>query len=579
LGRPNDMNAQDLSSGGPAPGECIVPTSVMCTPTTPLADGRVQAARDGENSAPDAIRPVVREVAEAAQTILGADASAVVRLDPVGDILDAVVATGLPDLAGIVSSALRDLATRAGREGKPVWERGNLFDANGMPGAPAASRHPAALGSTLAIPLTGGSVLILPGIRDDGSGGASVPGVVSAVRALASTALEQSGRATRLAEEFDALQKGQHQTIETERLHAAGDLAAGAAHHLNNLMTVILGSVELALRRPHGIEVEHLEMIRQAALDVTEIVRRLGSFSRRQSQGTRLIVDLNALVEEALALTRGRWHDEAQLHGIDIDVQLDAGHTFPVGADEVSLREVLVNLLFNAIDALPEGGHIRVRTWSTEDVAQCEISDDGIGMSPEVRQRAPEPFFTTKGLRRRGLGLSLSYGIIQQHGGTLTIESAEGRGTTVTFTLPTSRSLQARETEGVAGVGTGQMVILLVDDDAGVRATIASLLADDGHTVVEASSGAEALSRLDTTGKFDLLMTDLGMPKMNGWELIRSAKMKRPELPVVLITGWGETPRGQRPSDPQPDAILAKPVTEDDLRQAIVRFHRPVASA
>jgi CheY-like chemotaxis protein len=312
---------------------------------------------------------------------------------------------------------------------------------------------------------------------------------------------------------------------------------------------------------------------------VTEIVRRLGSFSRRNSQGPRLIVDLNALAEEALALTRGRWHDEAQLHGFDIDVQLCAGPTPPVGADDVSLREVLVNLLFNAIDALPDGGHIRVRTWSTEDVVHCEVSDDGIGMSPEVRQRAAEPFFTTKGLRRRGLGLSLSYGIIQQHGGTLTIESAQGRGTTVTFTLPTNQSLRVREAESAARVGTGQMVILLVDDDPGVRATVASLLADDGHTVVEAGSGAEALSHLDTTGSFDLLMTDLGMPKMNGWELIRTAKLKRPELPIVLITGWGETPRGQRPSDPQPDAILAKPVTEDDLRQTIARFHRPVASA
>jgi signal transduction histidine kinase/ActR/RegA family two-component response regulator len=574
------MNAQDLSSGGPAPGECIVPTSAMCTPTTPLADVRVrQAVRDGESSAPDAIQAVAREVAEAARTILGADSSAVVSLDPVGDVLEAVAATGPRDPARTVSSALRDLVTRTGREGKPVWERGNPFDANDAPGASAPSGHPAALASTLAIPLTGGAVLVLPGIRDAGGAAASAPGVVTAVGALASAALEQSRRATRLAEEFDALQKGHHQTIETERLHAVGELAAGAAHHLNNVMTVILGSVDLALRRPHSIEIGHLEVIRRAALEVTEIVRRLGSFSRRNSQGPHLIVDLNALAEEALALTRGRWHDEAQLNGIDIDVQLCAGLTPPVGADEVSLREVLVNLLFNAIDALPEGGNIRVRTWSTEDVVHCEVSDDGIGMSPEVRQRAAEPFFTTKGLRRRGLGLSLSYGIIRQHGGTLTIKSAQGHGTTVTFTLPTSGSLRVRETEGAARVGTGQMVILLVDDDPGVRATVASLLADDGHTVVEAGSGAEALSRLDTTESFDLLMTDLGMPKMNGWELIRSAKLKRPELPVVLITGWGETPRGQRPSDPQPAAILAKPVTEDDLRQTIVRFHRRVAPA
>lgn len=572
---PNDADAQDLSSGGSAPGGSIVPTSVMCTPTTPLTE---MAVRDGESFAPGAIETVALEVAEAARTILGADASTVVSLDPVGEMLEAVTATGPRDPARTVSQALHDLVKRAAREGKPVRELGNSFDANDVPGGPAANRHPAALGSTLAIPLTGGNVLVLEGIRDDG-GAASVPGVVSAVGALASAALEQSRRAIRLAGEFDALQKGHHQTIETERLHAVGELAAGVAHHLNNVLTVILGSVDLALRRPHSVEIGNLEAIRQAALEVTEIVRRLGSFSRRQSQGPRLIVDLNALVEEALALTRSRWHDEAQLHGIDIDVQLCAGDIFPVGADEVSLREVLVNLLFNAIDALPEGGHIRVRTWSSEDVVHCELSDDGIGMSPEIRQRAPEPFFTTKGLRRRGLGLSLSYGIIQQHGGTLTIESAEGRGTTVTFTLPTSRSLQACETEGPGGIGTGQMVILLVDDDPGVRATIASLLADDGHTVVEAGSGAEALSCLDTTGTFDLLMTDLGMPKMNGWELIRNAKLKRPELPVVLITGWGETPRGQRPSDPQPDAILAKPVTEDDLRQTIVRFHRPVASA
>ena len=542
---PKDTDAQDPSSSGPAPGECIVPTSAMRTPTTPFA------------SAPDSVQTVAREVAEAARTILGAAASTVVRLD---DMPETVTGTGPRDPARTVSPALRDLLTRAGSEGKPVWER-------------------AALGSTLAIPLTGGDVLVLPGIRDAATGVASVPDVVSAVGAMASAALEQSRRATRLAGEFHALQKGHHDTIETERLHAVGELAAGAAHHLNNVMTVILGCVDLALRRPHSIEIGHLEAIRQAALEVTEIVRRLGSFSRRNSQGPRLIVDLNALAEEALALTRGRWHDEAQLNGVDIDVQLCADLTPPVRADEVSLREVLVNLLFNAIDALPEGGHIRVRTWSTEDVVHCEVSDDGIGMSSEVRQRAAEPFFTTKGLRRRGLGLSLSYGIIQQHGGTLAIESALGRGTTVTFTLPTSSSLRVRETEGAARVGTGQMVILLVDDDPGVRATIASLLADDGHTVVEAGSGAEALSRLDTTESFELLMTDLGMPKMNGWELIRSAKLKRPELPVVLITGWGETPRGQRPSDPPPDAILAKPVTEDDLRQTIARFHRPVASA
>jgi signal transduction histidine kinase len=570
----NEKDAQDLSSSGPAPGGRIVPTSVTYTPTTPLADMKArEATRDCESSSPDAVQTVARKIAEAARTILGADASAVISLDPVGDMFEAVTASGPRDPARTVSPALRELVTRAGSEGKPVWARDNPLDANDVSGESATS-SPAAFGTTLAIPLTGGDVLVLSGIRDGGA--ESMPGFVSAVGTLASAALEQGRRAIRLAQEFDALQKGHHQTIETERLHAIGELAAGVAHHLNNVMTVILGMVELSLRRPQSIDIGHLEAIRQAALDATEIVRRLGSFSRQRSQGLSPMVDLNALVKEALALTRGRWHDEAQLHGMDIDVQLCAGHTHPVCADEDSLREVLVNLLFNAIDALPGGGHIRVRTWSTEDIVHCEVSDNGIGMSAEIRQRAPEPFFTTKGLRRRGLGLSLSYGIIRKHHGTLTIESTEGRGTTVTFTLPTSQSRRVREAERADLGGAEQMVILLVDDDPGVRATIASLLADDGHTVVEAGGGAEALSRLDATEKFDLLMTDLGMPKMNGWELIRSAKQKRPELPVVLVTGWGESPRGRCPSDPEPDAILAKPVTADDLRETIARFRRPI---
>ena len=571
----NETDARDRSSGGPAPGECIVPTSVISPPTTPLADVRAdQVARDRESASCDAVKTVAREVAEAARTILGADASAVVRLHRVGDKFETVAAS---DPAHTASPALRELVTRAASEGKPIWERDNTVDTNDVSSGSSAI-HPAPLGRTLAVPLTGGDVLVLPGIRDVGSGTASIAGLVSAVGALASGALEHSQRAIRLAGELEALQQRHHQTIETERLHAIGELAAGVAHHLNNVMTVIVGRVELALRQFQSMEVGHLEAIRQAAFDATEIVRRLGSFSRRRSQEPSPVVDLNALVAEALAVTRGRWHDEAQLHGIDIGVELCAGHTHPVCADEDSLREVFVNLLLNAIDALPEGGHIHVRTWSTEDIVYCEVSDDGIGMATEVRQRAPQPFFTTKGPRRRGLGLSLSYGIIQEHHGTLTIDSAEGRGTTVTFTLPTSQSARTREAESGASSGTGQMVILLVDDDPAVRATVAGLLVDDGHTVVEAGGGAEALSRLDTTQRFDLLMTDLSMPKMNGWELIRVAKLKCPELPVVLVTGWGETPRGKRSSDPEPDAILAKPVTHDDLRQTIARFRGPVAS-
>jgi signal transduction histidine kinase len=506
------------------------------------------------SSGPDTIPLVARNVAAAAQTILGARAAAVVALDPIEEVVETIAAAGPQDPLRPASPELRDLVTRA------------------LSAAETTTQD-----STLAIPLTGRDVLLLAGIRDGGA--ASAPGVVNAVRTLATAALAEMRRATTLAAEIDTVRTGRDRTIETERLEAVGELAAGVAHHLNNIMTVIIGTVDLAARRPDAINPGCLQTIRQASLEATEIVRRLGSFSRRRGDEPRPMVDLNALVEEVVALSRGRWQDEAHLHGIDIDLHVNADLTPPVGIDEASLREVVVSLLLNAIDALPDGGRIRVRTWSTEEMVHCEIADDGVGMSREIRQRALEPFFTTKGPRRRGLGLSQSYGIVQQHGGTLTVESAEGRGTTVTFTLPTSRALRVLKTENVSPAGDEPMTILLVDDDPAVRATVASLLGEDGHTVVEASSGAEALSHLEMNDRVDLLMTDLGMPKMNGWELIRSVKLQRPRLPVVLVTGWGEAPRGQRPTDPQPDAILAKPVMESDLRETIRRFQRPGASA
>jgi signal transduction histidine kinase len=530
----NDTDAQACSLDDHAPEETIVPTPV--------------------SSAPDTMPMVAHTVAAAAKTILGAGASAIVALDPIDDVVETTAATEPQNPLRLGAAELRELVIRALSAGE------------------ATPR-----GSTLAIPLTGRDVLLLDGIPD--AGAASAPDVVNAVGALATAAFAEMRRATTLAAEVDTVRTWRDRTIETERLEAVGELAAGVAHHLNNIMTVILATVDLAARRPNAINPDCLQRIRQASLEATEIVRRLGSFSRRRGDEPRSIVDLNALVEEAVALSRGRWQDEAQLHGIDIDLHVNAELTPPVGIDKASLQEVVVSLLLNAIDALPNGGRIRVRTWSTEEMVHCEIADDGVGMSREVRQRALEPFFTTKGPRRRGLGLSQSYGIVQQHGGTLTLESSEGRGTTVTFTLPTSRALWVQETERASLAGNEPMTILLVDDDSAVRVTVASLLSDDGHTVVEAGSGAEALSRLETKDRFDLLMTDLGMPKMNGWELIRSAKLQRPNLPVVLVTGWGETPRGQRPTDPQPDAILAKPVTESDLRGTIRRFQRLGSSA
>jgi CheY-like chemotaxis protein/anti-sigma regulatory factor (Ser/Thr protein kinase) len=277
-------------------------------------------------------------------------------------------------------------------------------------------------------------------------------------------------------------------------------------------------------------------------------------------------VDLNRLADDVLQVSRGRWRDEAQVAGVSINARLEAGDIPTVTGDEVALRELLLNLILNAVDAIPRAGEIVIRTWADDDAVHCSVSDNGVGMPPEVRQRALEPFFTTKGPKSRGLGLSVNYGIVRQHRGRLRVDSVEGRGTTVTVSLPV-----ATRSRGVTGatasppVATAPLRILLIDDERQVRSVIGLLLEAQGHSVVEATSGVEALARLERGEPFDLVLTDLGMPELNGWDVVEAAKRLRPSLPVVLVTGWGRDPAGRRAGQPAPDAILAKPVTEEVL--------------
>jgi CheY-like chemotaxis protein len=225
---------------------------------------------------------------------------------------------------------------------------------------------------------------------------------------------------------------------------------------------------------------------------------------------------------------------------------------------------VLVNLVLNAIDALPKGGDVVVRTWEGDAALYCSVSDDGAGMSAETAGRALEPFFTTKGPRSRGLGLSVAYGIVQRHTGSLVIQSRLGGGTTVTFSLPIDPTARVPREPGAPAAEARR--ILVVDDDAAVRTVLRALLAREGYAVVDASHGEEAVDRLERGEPFDLVLTDLVMPDVNGWEVLRAVRRLRPGLPVVLVTGWEPTaPEG----DEVPDGIIAKPVTDVELRDAV----------
>ncbi len=356
-------------------------------------------------------------------------------------------------------------------------------------------------------------------------------------------ALENARLYTEAQRSLADLQAAQEKLVQGATLRAVGEMAAGAAHHLNNLLTVVLGRAQLLLNAPDAEPCRQpLQVIARAAKDAAEVVRRVQRFARRDQSEERGYVDLNSLIQEVVEMTRARWLDEAQARGSRIDVSLLPGPVPPVLANGTALREALMNILLNAVDALPGGGQIEIRTFRDREHTCVTVADTGPGMSEEVRRRALEPFFTTKGPKGTGLGLSVSYGIIENHGGQLGLESVPGRGTVVTIRLPIM-SEGPREEASSGRVEhlsvAAQQHILIVDDEDEVRSMMADMLASQGHEVLQAGCGRDAISLLEGGAKVDLVLTDLGMPGMTGWELARVIKSRWPLLPVGLVTGWG----------------------------------------
>lgn len=366
------------------------------------------------------------------------------------------------------------------------------------------------------------------------------------------------------------LKAAQEQLVRGETLRALGELAGGAAHHLNNLLAIVWGRVQLLLRREEaGPRRRSLEIVERATKDAADVVRRLQQFARTEPTERVERMDLNELVSEVLEMTRVRWHDVAQAQGVQIDIAFERGEIPLVCGDPVALREVIVNIVMNAVDALPQGGRITLASRVDGGTVALSVTDTGVGMSREVLRRAREPFFTTKGVKSTGLGLSVSYGVLQRHGGDLAIDSDEGRGTTVTLRLPADRTAPEAATAPAAQTGYRPLRILVVDDIAEVREMLAAILAEQGHTVIEAADGPEALATLRDGAAVDLVLTDLGMPEMTGWQVAKAIKTSWPHLRIGVVTGWGESPDATPAESKNVDFVLAKPFSAETLQQAI----------
>ncbi|MFQ5792495.1 MAG: PAS domain S-box protein, partial [Acidobacteriota bacterium] len=393
-------------------------------------------------------------------------------------------------------------------------------------------------------------------------------------RKQAEEALYESNR--RLEEALAELQAAQQQVLQQERLRALGQMASGIAHDFNNALAPIVGFSELLLDRPEHLEnrekaTRYLQMMNTAGKDAANVVRRLREFYRsREEDELFLAVNLNSLVEQVIMLTQPRWKDQALASGLTIHVKTDLEPVPLVTANEAEIREVLTNLIFNAVDAMPEGGTLTVRTRSDGEHVVLEVGDTGTGMTDDVRQRCLEPFFSTKPERGTGLGLAMVYGIIQRHQGTLAIESEPGQGTTFILRLPVYTKQDAEHRPQAGEVLSRRLDILVVDDEPPVREAITAYLTGDGHRVETASNGSEGLEKF-RAGWFDVVVTDKGMPEMAGDQLAAAIKRVAPDAPVILLTGFGDLMIASGETPAGVDIIVGKPVALAALRQALAK--------
>jgi signal transduction histidine kinase/ActR/RegA family two-component response regulator len=381
---------------------------------------------------------------------------------------------------------------------------------------------------------------------------------------------------------YAQLEAAQEQAVQTAKLGALGQMAGGVAHDFNNLLAAILGRAELMQRRTTDpVMIQGLKIIQGAALDGAETVRRILGFARAKGPEEVEPVDLGPLLEQVVEIARPRWKDEAQARGALISVTLALEPVSPVRGNAAELREVFLNLLLNAVDAMPTGGTVTLgarRITSSngnggppDDVVECFVQDTGVGMSPEVRQRAFDPFFTTKGARGTGLGLSVVYGIVSRHGGRVRIDSRENAGTIVTLQLPVFQGRAVVRPPEPGPVDIGSARVLVVDDEEELAHMLADILRLVGGHVPEVMTDARAaLDRLASDPP-DLLFTDLGMPVISGWDLAARARALHPGLPVVLVTGWGHQLDPERVRESGVVGVVAKPYRIDDIRKAIAR--------
>jgi nitrogen-specific signal transduction histidine kinase/CheY-like chemotaxis protein len=388
------------------------------------------------------------------------------------------------------------------------------------------------------------------------------------VEISARTTKDSRGDASTIAivKDITEKKKMEEELFRAEKLSAIAEMASGVAHDFNNALAAILGNTQLLLYAAQDQETkETLQTIAKVAQDSAHTVRRLQDFTKKRVSQDLCSVDVNSIIKDSIEITKPKWKDEAQSKGVPIEIVSTFEEIPFVSGNDSELRGVLTNMILNAIEAMPEGGKIEISTSKKKGGVVIQISDTGIGIAEDAKKKIFEPFYTTKPFTNTGLGLSMSYGIIKRFGGEIEVVSELGYGTTFTIVLPVGEAVKD-EAVSPQTIKRGRRArILVIDDEEVVRSVLSRTLANVNHQVTLAADGERGV-QLFQEGKYDMVLTDLGMPGMSGWEVCRMIKRISPDTPVGMITGWGADMSQSKMDEYGLDFLISKPF---DLNQIL----------
>ena len=393
-----------------------------------------------------------------------------------------------------------------------------------------------------------------------------------------------------LQKAYNDLRQSQQTIMQQERLKALGQMASGVAHDINNALSPVVGFSDLITQTEPNLSAatkRHLEYIKTAGEDIAHIVKRLREFYRpRDEQEPLTPLNLAVIAKQVIDMMQPRWRDIPQANGIHIEMLTEFDkHTPEFAGIESEIREAITNLILNAVDAMPRGGTITLRTCSVgrplknkEDWqhALIEVRDTGIGMDEQTQKRCLEPFFSTKGRRGTGLGLAMVYGVVERHEGKIEIESKAGDGTTMRLLFPV-RDIELPNARELIenGEPSGPFRILCIDDEPALRALVREILEHDGHKIELADGGQAGVNAfraaLQQKTPFDVVITDLGMPMVDGNAVARAVKVESSSTPVIMLTGWGAFFKNNGDVPTEVDGILSKPPRIQEIRSMLRR--------